>query len=222
MPQVPRIGVAIVRQQRPCRQPHGTVARYAAGCSCFECCEAHRKYMAFHKLEGPFTTDGDEARAIIRRLRAAGHSRRAIAEGAGLGYRTLRLIESGESSNVRVDTLEALKAYRTAPHRSTAQIPARSTLRLIERMARSGMSRSEVAHRLGLSYGSSLPRKGQRTVRATTAARVEELALSCGVLKRPVDMERVMALHAQGMSAEEIAGVVGCTSRTIFRALPTT
>jgi hypothetical protein len=99
------------RQQRVCRQPHGTVARHQAGCSCLPCCDAWAAYQYEWKRDTP------------------------------------RLIDA-------------------------ALVPARSTLRMIERL-RKHHSLAAIARECGVSV-KSLPQPKQHSVQARTAKRIKE------------------------------------------------
>jgi len=164
--------------------------------------------------------DGDAAREIIARLRRRGYTRRAIAEGSGLSYGGVRAIENGGSRNVHADTLEALRAFRTAPPTSSVWVPADRTIALIGRLHASGVPKREIARRLGMAPHSSLPgSRPQAHCFARTAAAVEQIALECGVIKRSVDEEKVLDLHADGLCAEAIAELAQTTQRSVHRVL---
>jgi hypothetical protein len=204
-----------MRRQRPCTRPHGTVARYAAGCSCFECCEAWRFYQRDYRAGEGRSVDGDPARRLIAYLERVGHSRRAIAEGSGLSYRTLRAIESGESKRVHADTMEALKSYRHPPTGSSALVPAEHTRHLLALITKR-MTAQAAADALGVSRR-SLTTASQRCVQYRTQERAERLALLCGATKHPADVERYDLLRADGLTPEQAAGVMGMSTRTAWR-----
>lgn len=204
-----------MRPQRACRQGHGTVARYTAGCSCFPCCEAWREYQADRKENGSKTVDGDLARARIAELRAQGFSRRAIAESAGLSYRGLRAIESGESARVRSETLDALLGATGFPGDGTALVPADRTLALIARL-HTRMSLTRIAHELGMTRRSLPGTRPQQRVQTRTALAVERLARKHGLVTH-VDRERFEMLRAEGLPTEIIADILGCAVRTVDR-----
>ena len=93
-----------MRPQRPCRQPHGTTARYASGCSCPECCEAWRLYQAAKPRRIP----AEYAEARIRYLGQGGVSLRRIAKASGKSRSTLHRILHGGVRHVARDTYEAI------------------------------------------------------------------------------------------------------------------
>jgi hypothetical protein len=164
----PRIG---------CLQPHGTLARYTAGCSCFDCCEAKNAYQrAYRVLGGNRLADAEPMRLHIERLKRAGWSDRAIAEQAAISHNTVRYVRTGRRVRVRQESVDAVLTLSIAPLAtpSTALVPARHTLRLIDRLRRD-YSRKAIAYAAGLSP-TSLPRNGQRSVQARTALRIRDAA----------------------------------------------
>jgi len=166
-----------MRPQRQCDQPHGTIARYAAGCSCVECCDARRDYQAEWKADGPRLVDADPVAERIKVLGYNGWRTRGIAEQAGVSYNTVRYCRNGRRPKIHRDSAAAIMAL---PHQtplmsdSTALVPARSTLRTIERLRRHH-SLEEIGRECGVSR-KSLPVQGQRSVQARTAKRVREAA----------------------------------------------
>jgi hypothetical protein len=165
------------RAQRGCRQPHGTVARYVAGCSCFECCEAHNDYQREYRSDGGGRlVDAAPVVAQIRKLMASGWGTRAIAEQAAISYNTVRYVRTGRRTRMTRESAEAIMTLTIAPllTQSTALVPARHTLQLIDRLRRDHTVEA-IAVAAGLSR-KSLPQKGQRSVQARTALRIRRAA----------------------------------------------
>ncbi len=165
------------RPQRPCAQPHGTVARHQAGCSCLECCDAWAEYQREWKRDGARLVDAAPVRSHIRELMHNGWRTRGIAEQAWVSYNTVRYCRTGRRTAIHRDSAAAilsLPLQTPFPTDSTALVPARSTLRLIERLRRTH-SLDEIAAAAGVSR-KSLPQHGQRSVQARTAKRYREAA----------------------------------------------
>ncbi len=166
-----------MRVQRSCRQPHGTVARHQAGCSCLPCCDAWAAYQREWKRDSARHVDAAPVRDYIRRLVYNGWRTRGIAEQAGVSYNTVRYCRTGRRPTIHRDSAEAilsLPLQTPIPTDSTALVPARSTLRRIERL-RAHHTLDEIAAAVGVSR-KSLPQPGQRSVQARTAKRVETAA----------------------------------------------
>jgi lambda repressor-like predicted transcriptional regulator len=165
------------RPQAGCRQPHGTVARYVAGCSCFDCCEAKSEYQRAYRAEGGGRlVDAAEIVQHIEKLMRSGWSTRAIAEQSALSYNTVRYVRTGRRAKLTRESAEAIMTLRIAPLATTssALIPARHTLRLISRLRRHH-SLQAIADAAGLSR-KSLPTWKQRSVQARTALRIRMAA----------------------------------------------
>lgn len=166
-----------MRPQRDCRQPHGTIGRYTAGCSCFDCCEAKVEYQRAYRAEGGGRlVDAAPMREHIERLMSTGWRTRAIAEQAALSYNTVRYVRTGRRNRVTQESLDAVLTLGVAPLAtpSTALVPARHTLLLISRLRRRH-SLAAIAAAAGLSR-KSLPTWKQRRVQARTALRIRTAA----------------------------------------------
>lgn len=173
-----------MRPQRGCRQPHGTIAHYAAGCSCLDCCDAKNEYQQAWKAEGGGRrVDAAPMREHLRTLLYNGWRTRGIAEQSGVPYGTVRRYREGrydDGTPVRfvlrdnADAILALPLQTPIPTDSTALVPARSTLNLISRLTRD-YSLEQIASVCGVSRR-ALPQKGQHSVQARTAKRVREAA----------------------------------------------
>jgi hypothetical protein len=168
------------RPQRPCHQPHGTVSRYVAGCSCFECCEAWGAYQRDRKAERRAgierTVDAAPVREHIRKLMYSGWRTRAIAEQAALSYNTVRYVRKGWRTRITRESAEAILTLTCVPlaTTSTALVPARPTLQRIERLRRR-FSLQAIADAAGVTRR-ALPQPGQRSVQARTARRIRDAA----------------------------------------------
>jgi AraC-like DNA-binding protein len=163
-----------MRPQRPCAQPHGTIARYTAGCSCLACCDARRDYQREWKLDPGRTVDAAPVAARIETLLRNGWRTRAIAEQAGVSYNTVRYCHNGWRPGIRRDSAAAimsLPAQAPIPTASSALVPARAALRLIERLQADGFPTERIAQECGVSRR-SLPQRGQRSVQARTYKRL--------------------------------------------------
>lgn len=88
---------------------------------------------------------------------------------------------------------------------------------MIRGLQAKGLSLSEIARRSGLERKNViLISSGRRSfVRADTLAALKSIQTT----RRQADEERIMILHDEGHTAEEIAEFVGCSSRTIWRVL---
>jgi hypothetical protein len=169
-----------LRPQRACNQPHGTAARYLAGCSCLACCDAWAEWQREWKADPePRLVDSAPVRDYIRLLIWNGWRTRGVAEQAGVAYNTVRYCRTQRRPTMTRDSAAAilsLPLQTPLPSDSTALVPARSTLRLIERL-RKHYTLTAIADACGVSRR-SLPQVGQHSVQARVARRVVEAAKS--------------------------------------------
>lgn len=207
------------RPQRPTRSPHGTNARYVAGCSCFECCEAHAAYQRERGCRTVKTNVPLEVvRAHIDHLKREHRmSRRAIADMSGVSYKTLRNIDDGVFESVTAATAEALLALRgPVASDTTALISAAPTHRLIARLQARGISRRRLALEVGIAV-KSLPQKGQRRVQARTAQRIREAAERLGV-RPPQDGHARATLAIDAIAVDTMISAHGYEIAAVLEA----
>ena len=164
------------RPQRPCRQPHGTVARYVSGCSCLTCCDEWRRYRAAYNSGGHRLRDPLTARRHIAYLKSNSRmSYRAIAECAGLALNTVRSIADGTTKRIHPETHDALLTVRgPVPSTSGALVTARPTHGIIAAL-RTRFTLAEIASAVGV-HPTSLPYPGQRRVMRRTHLRIADAA----------------------------------------------
>ena len=166
------------RPQRPCHQPHGTSARYIAGCSCLACCDANAAYLREWKRDGDRIIDAEPTRRHIAVLIYNGWRTRGIAEQAGVSYNTVRYCRTQRRTRIHRDSAAAilsLPIQTPMGTASTALVPARSTLRLIARLHAQGFTMTAIAAECGWTRR-SLPKAGQHSVQARTALNVKSAA----------------------------------------------
>lgn len=99
-----------MRPQKATSDPHGTNNRYAAGCSCIECCDAHAEYMRSSRVGRQYVNRRVAAEptrnrllSILRVLSLAEVSRRS-----GLNRWTIRNIRDGRSQAILARTRDAI------------------------------------------------------------------------------------------------------------------
>ena len=111
-----------MRPQRTCHQPHGTVTRYVAGCSCIECCDAHRLYQAEHRVGRRYVASMVDPRPTRRRILALLTSMGVceIAKRAGVRRETVRAIRDGKFRSVKRATADAILGVTNKPRQVAA------------------------------------------------------------------------------------------------------
>jgi len=214
------------RRQRACHQPHGTNARYVAGCSCIECCDAHREYIAEYKRGANRTVDAAPVRAHLAKLYAQGYSRRSIASSAQVSYGALRLIDGSTpmrngkyTQRVRIENAEAILALDKAlPADHGGWLPVEETRALVARMRERGFTRQRIADAAGVS-DTAVYDVLNRTERisARIALGFQDAAQKLGVTRPRIDFERYDQYRAEGMCVEDAAECAGINDRAAWR-----
>lgn len=159
------------------------MARYVAGCSCLECCNAWSEYQRGRKLDPtPRRVDADPVRAHIAYLKEAGMGRPAIAHAAGISYGILRLIEAGQREVMRSTAEVVLAVVPNRPARVPYHIGAAPTIALIEQARSRGVSMSLLARESGRPR-QSFPRAGQGQIESHHALAILEACERLGVVR---------------------------------------
>lgn len=203
-----------MRPRRACNAPHGTPARYRAGCSCIPCCDAWNTYQAAM----PPLTDAALIRSHIEGLHRQ-MSYRAIAEAAGVSMRGLMQIVWGEHARVRSHMADAILGVDGPAETSRGWIAARNARRLVAKM-RTRHTVAEVASACSISrsYVSLLTSDDPPSyVKASTYHGIQNAAVALGVHRFPVDMERFERLRTDGLTDAEVADALGITPRHVQR-----
>lgn len=139
-------GIELVSAER---FEHGTRSRYVKGCRCEPCRKANREYAkarahaAFNGL-----INSDEARLHLDLLAKNGVGLRSVADVAGIGRSVLQRITKGKRA--RADVIRrVLEVDRTAAA-DRALVPGGPTWSAIGEMLRLGLTKGEIAQRIGL------------------------------------------------------------------------
>lgn len=170
-------------------KPHGTRARYVAGCRCESCDEANKAYRKDiyqrHKagLFNPIVP-AETARQHIKKLSKHGVGNRSIADVSGVRYRTISAIRSGEKLRIRKSAETAILSVGTDAATGRARIDAKPTLKALSELVERGYSKAQLARWLGYTTG-DLQIRGP-LITAETAAKVRRMValLDAGKLKR--------------------------------------
>lgn len=170
-------------------KPHGTRARYVAGCRCEACTTANTAYgkEVYRRHRAGETNPivlAETARKHIKKLSKHGVGNRSIAEVSGVRYRTISLIRSGEQLRIRKSAEIAILNVGTDAATGRALIDAKPTLKVLDELVERGYSKAQLARWLGFKHP-DLQIRGPR-VTAETAAKVRRMValLDAGKLRR--------------------------------------
>ncbi len=175
-----------VLRERASRAPHGTNARYSAGCRCTAC----RFHRSEYERTRPYnnrghgrTVSAEPARKHIRQLARRGMGYLAIAEASGVNHNIVWGIRTGERKRARRGTVERILAVDLSCARAGTRIPAGPTWRLLNALIARGYSKVQLTEWLGHKRSLQI---GKRRVTAKTAAAVAKMfkLVNAGKLRR--------------------------------------
>lgn len=225
----------MTRPTKPTSAPHGTLTRYTAGCSCFECCEAKNAYQLEYLHDGrPRRVDVEPVRARLHELYRQGWSRGTIATAIGVHVGVLRLADGTSAASqgrdsrrvttrIRRETADAIMSFDgSLPGNYSGLLPAGPYRRIAERMiARFGMN--DAAKRMGVSRQWLLmltapPGHPARTtqIRARNALKVRDAAVAARVVcPKPDQMVTLDARRIDELAGESIGAMLDAAGITL-------
>jgi hypothetical protein len=191
----------------PERHPHGTRARYVAlKCRCDACRAANAAYYHTVKARGA-KVSAERARKHLAALSAQGVGYKSVAAASDVATGLLREIISGAREHVRQETERRILTVDREAAADRAVVDGKRTHRAIAEMCRHGLTKTEIAQRLG--YAAPALQIKPRVI-AKTESRVlrlldeiqREVELHkqlpticphCGLSHAPEDRQRVVA-----------------------------
>lgn len=154
-------------------RPHGSRARYLAGCRCLLCRAANAEYRTdcYRAPETVQLVSAKRVRRHLQVLRRCGMGYREVARKAGVDPKHLRQIRSGDRHRIRATT-EACVLGVESRKPLGALTPAAGTWQLIRRLQTKGFKLVDLARRLHPGRPVDHLRCGRRKVRISTAVQV--------------------------------------------------
>jgi hypothetical protein len=175
------------------RHPHGVRVKYMTGCRCVPCRAANSRYeteRALARKNGDWNglVSAGIARRHLLRLSRRGIGRDTVAEASGVSITSICEIKSGRKKNIRLRTHKAIMAVDASARADKTLVGAAPVWALIDRLLKEGLSRKELARRLGSRAKVPALQLNHRVVTAKNAARVERLfsmmMLGVGISRR--------------------------------------
>jgi predicted transcriptional regulator len=173
------------------RCPHGTRARYVAGCRCLKCREANALYQ---RQRDKAIKEGDKRglvpvwRAIrhIQNLSENGIGYKAVADAAGVSRSVVHRILWGGKKKIRKDTQARILSVDEQAAADHSRIPAGPTWQLLESLIEEGYTRTQIAKWLGSNAKTPALQLKKDFITAKKALAVEKLVakLAAGKLRR--------------------------------------
>lgn len=159
--------------------PHGTRARYVgAKCRCDDCRRANREYhrqraAAVRAGECNGLVDAAPVRAHLLALSARGVGFRAVAAACDVALSVVRQVRTGKKPRIRAKTARRILAVDAAAISDGGLVLAGPTRAAIREMLRAGLTKTEIAQRLG--YATPALQLTRRRVTAANALRIQRL-----------------------------------------------
>lgn len=137
--------------------PHGTRARYSAGCHCLPCRAANARYETNRNRQRAYGrtayVNAAPIRAHLAALAERGMGVRAVAARSGVSRSAVSGIATGATVRVRPATATAILAVTAAfdDLADGALVPAVGTQRRLRALIAIGWSQAQLAYRLGIT-----------------------------------------------------------------------
>ncbi len=159
------------------RYEHGTRARYVGGkCRCELCRKANREY-AKARLHADYNglVDAAPARAHLLALSAQGIGRRAVRDACDVADSVLQDVRAQRKTRIRAATAKRILSVDAQAMADHALVDAKETRAALREMLRLGLTKTEIAARLGSESKTPALQLGHRSVTAANALKVQRL-----------------------------------------------
>jgi len=173
------------------RCPHGTRARYVAGCRCFQCRSANSLYQ---RQREQAIKEGDERGLVpvtrsvrhIKALSEKGIGYKVVADAAGVASSIVSKMLWGGKKKIRKDTQAKILSVDEQAAADHSRIPAGPTWQLLESLIEEGYTKTQIAKWLGSNAKTPALQIRKDYITAKKALDVERLIakLAAGKLRR--------------------------------------
>jgi hypothetical protein len=170
-------------------RPHGTRARYRAGCRCLPCRAANSRYEAQRqrlRRQGDWNgiVDAAPVRRHILWLSRNSVGRDAVSAAADVSVTVINQIRSGVRVHCRARTARRILALDLDARSGGSHVPARQSWSRLTKLLRRGYSKAQLARWLG--YHRPTLEFNRRRITARNAMRIDRLArlIDRGALRR--------------------------------------
>lgn len=160
--------------------PHGTRARYVAGCRCSPCGQSNReyakqRYRAQRRGEWNGLVDAGEAKEHLKRLSRQGIGLRSVQAATDIGRTTLMEIASGRQNQVRALLAKKILAVDSSARADKSLVKAGPTWKLLNQLLAEGYPKRRIAAFLGSKSKNPALQVQRDWVLAKTAQKVKKL-----------------------------------------------
>ena len=160
---------------------HGTRARYvSAKCRCAACRQANREYArqraeALIAGDNNGLVDASRARAHLEALSRAGVGKRAVSAACDVALSVLQDVRTGLKTHIRARTERRILGVDAGAAADHALVPAKATRRALAALREMGLTKQEIARRLGSEAASPSLQLSRKRVTAINALKVQRL-----------------------------------------------
>lgn len=178
--------------------PHGSRARYVAGCRCEPCTNSNREYARLRgklQRQGEWNglVDSSPARTHLKWLSSHGIGLRSVSAAADVGKTVLVEISSGRHTKIRAMIAKKILSVDLGARADASLVPAAKTWKKIEKLLRYE-TKTELARELGSKALIPALQVGRKMVLASTAQKVSKLYRRLVAdLKREESLSRICA-----------------------------
>lgn len=191
----------------PASHPHGTRARYVGlKCRCDACRAANTAYYHVIKARGR-NVSAESARQHLVTLSAQSVGHKSVAAASDVAKGLLQEIMAGARQHIREETERRILAVDRQAAADHAIVDGRRTHRAIAEMLSCGLTKGEIAQRLGYATPALqikprvIPKTEARVLRLLEEVRAEveahrrlpKICPDCGLSHAPADRRRVIA-----------------------------
>lgn len=205
------------------RREHGDRLRYMAGCRCFDCRRANSSYEAARKIaraagEGNGIVPAAKARAHMKVLSAQGVGRRSVHAASDVADSILSDIITGRKINIRAATERAILAVTVDAAGDRALVPAKATWKLLDQLIKDGLTKGELALRLGRKTAALQLNKDFVTVR--NAHLVERLYEKLQFTGAKETIRLLAKLRDEGYTQSQIEKRIAALADSLGESVP--
>ena len=142
-------------------------------------------------------------RMHLKKLSARGIGYRTVAEASSMGSSILALVLRGDRKQVRASTERAVLAVTTCSRKGGVKVSAKGSWGLINYMMKNGLSRSNIASRLGSTAKRPALQIRKDTITLTTKRKISEIYSAFLIEKKEAMQQQKAAVRQQKRASQQ-------------------
>ena len=221
-------GIALVSGEH---YQHGTRARYVHWhCRCAPCRKSNTEYAKVRALaliagDNNGLVSAAAAQAHLNALSAQGIGKRAVAAASDVSLTVLQDVRNGTKTHIRARTERRILAVDAGAMSDHAHVPAKETRAAMRELLRHGLTKREIAARLGSTAEVPALQLTRRHVTALNAMKVRKLLTE---VRAEVEAEKRIGTictacgdsHEEARRAEVLRTMLDAETTEIREAFP--